>query len=260
MLVKQDYDPPKAFLIDMDGVLVSGETPIKGATDFIARLQDSEKPFLIFTNNSKYSSESHSTRLSGLGFQIHAKNIFTSGMATAQFLKNQKSDGTAFVIGESGLFTPLQENGYTLTNENPDYVVLGELDTYDFKAICKGVELIRNGAIFIATNPDEILPGKFGIEPGCGAVAAMIEKATGKSPYIVGKPNPLMMRYALFYLSVRAADTAIIGDRMETDVVAGLENGMLTYLVLSGVTQKKDILQFPYRPNEIFSSVEAILV
>ena len=249
---------PKAFLIDMDGVLVKGESPIDGAAEFIDRLNDSEKPYFLFTNNSKYTSESHSTRLAGLNLHIQAKKIFTAGMATAQFLKNQNSSGTAFVIGESGLFTPLQENGYILTNENPDYVVLGELDTYDFRAICKGVELIRNGAIFIATNPDEIIPGKYGIEPGCGAVAAMIEKATGKAPYVVGKPNPLMMRYALFSLAARAADTAIIGDRMETDVVAGLENGMITYLVLSGVTHKDDIIQFPYRPNKVFGSVAEI--
>jgi NagD protein len=242
----------------MDGVLVKGETPIEGAAEFIARLNESEKPFLLFTNNSKYSSESHSTRLAGLNLHIQAKNIFTSGMATAQFLMNQKSNGTAFVIGESGIFTPLQENGYVLTNKNPDYVVLGELDTYDFRAICKGVELIRNGAIFIATNPDEVIPGKYGIEPGCGAVAAMIEKATGKAPYVVGKPNPLMLRYALFSLSARAGDTAIIGDRMDTDVVSGLENGMMTYLVLSGVTQEEDIIHFPYRPNKVFGSVAEI--
>jgi len=247
-----------AFLIDMDGVLIKGETPIKGAADFIDRLRLSGKPFLLFTNNSKYSPESHSTRLSGLNLDIPAKNIFTAGMATAQFLVNQNIKGSAFVIGESGLFTPLQEMGYILTKDKPDYVVLGELDTYDFNAICKGVELIKNGAIFIATNPDEILPGKFGIEPGCGAVAAMIEKASGKKPYFIGKPNPLMMRYALTSLKARAQDSVIIGDRMDTDVIAGLENGMMTYLVLSGVTKKEDINKFPYRPTKIFGSVAEI--
>ena len=247
-----------AFLIDMDGVLVKGETPIKGAEDFIDRLRDSGKPFLLFTNNSKHSPESHSTRLSGLNLKIPSKNIFTAGMATAQFLVNQNINGSAFVIGESGLFTPLQEMGYTLTKDKPDYVVLGELDTYDFRAICKGVELIKDGAIFIATNPDEILPGKFGIEPGCGAVAAMIEKASGKKPYFIGKPNPLMMRYALTYLEVRAQDAVIVGDRMDTDVIAGLENGMMTYLVLSGVTKKEEISKFPYRPTKIFGSVAEI--
>jgi NagD protein len=137
-------------------------------------------------------------------------------------------------------------------------VVLGELDTYDFRAICKGVELIKDGAIFIATNPDEILPGKFGVEPGCGAVAAMIEKASGKKPYFIGKPNPLMMRYALTSLGARAQDAVIVGDRMDTDVIAGLENGMMTYLVLSGVTKKEEISKFPYRPTKIFGSVAEI--
>jgi len=251
---------PKAFLIDMDGVLIKGESSIQGASEFISRLYDKTIPFLLFTNNSKYSAESHSTRLSNLNLNIKAKNIFTSGMAVAQFLKNQKPDGTAYVIGESGLFTPLQQNGYKLSKTDPDYVVLGELDTYDFKAICEGVELIRNGAIFIATNPDEVVPGKYGIEPGCGAVAAMIAKATGKNPYIVGKPNPLMMRYALVTLGARAADTAIIGDRMDTDVIAGLENGMITYLVLSGVTTEQDIAKFPYRPSGVFESVAKIFL
>lgn len=253
-----DSNPANAFLIDMDGVLVKGEVPIEGAVGFIDRLRDSDKPFLLFTNNSKYSPESHSTRLSGMNLQIPAKNIFTSGMATAQFLINQNKNGSAFVIGESGLFTPLQDMGYTLTKENPDYVVLGELGTYDFRAICKGVELIKGGAIFIATNPDEILPGKFGIEPGCGAVAAMIAKASGKNPYFIGKPNPLMMRYALTSLGARAQDAVIIGDRMDTDVIAGLENGMMTYLVLSGVTKKEEIIKYPYRPNKIFESVAEI--
>jgi len=253
-----DLNTANAFLIDMDGVLVKGETPIDGATEFIDRLRDSGKPFLLFTNNSKYSPESHSTRLSGLNLKIPAKNIFTSGVATAQFLVNQNSNGSAFVIGESGLFTPLQEMGYTLTKDKPDYVVLGELDTYDFRAICKGVELIKDGAIFIATNPDEILPGKFGVEPGCGAVAAMIEKASGKKPYFIGKPNPLMMRYALTSLGARAQDAVIVGDRMDTDVIAGLENGMMTYLVLSGVTKKEEISKFPYRPTKIFGSVAEI--
>jgi len=247
-----------AFLIDMDGVLVRGETPIEGAAEFIDRLRDSGKSFLLFTNNSKYSQESHSTRLSGMNLNIPAKNIYTAAMATAQFLINQNNNGSAFVIGESGLFTPLQEMGYTLTKENPDYVVLGELDTYDFRAICKGVELIKNGAIFIATNPDEVIPGKFGIEPGCGAVAAMIEKASGKKPYFIGKPNPLMMRYALTTLEARAQDAVIIGDRMDTDVISGLENGMTTYLVLSGVTKKEEIEKFPYRPTKVFRSVAEI--
>ena len=253
-----DAHHANAFLIDMDGVLVKGETPIEGAAEFIDRLRDSGKPFLLFTNNSKYSSESHSTRLSGMNLNIPAKNIFTSAMATAQFLINQNSNGSAFVIGESGLFTPLQETGYTMTKENPDYVVLGELDTYDFRAICKGVELIQDGAIFIATNPDEYSPGKFSIEPGCGAVAAMIEKASGKRPYFIGKPNPLMMRYALTTLGTRAQDAVIIGDRMDTDVIAGLENGMTTYLVLSGGTSKEEIKNFPYRPTEVFGSVVEI--
>jgi NagD protein len=250
--------PVNSFLVDMDGVLVRGETPIEGAAEFIDRLRDSGKPFLLFTNNSKYSQEAHSTRLSGMNLNIPAKNIYTAAMATAQFLINQNKSGSAFVIGESGLFTPLQEMGYTLTKENPDYVVLGELDTYDFRAICKGVELIKDGAIFIATNPDEVIPGKFGIEPGCGAVAAMIEKASGKKPYFIGKPNPLMMRYALTTLEARAQDAAIIGDRMDTDVIAGLENGMTTYLVLSGVTKKEEIKKFPYRPTKIFGSVAEI--
>lgn len=248
------------YLIDMDGVLVHGNSPIPGAVEFVNRLISAGKKFLILTNNPIYHTSDLAHRLSTMGFEIPENRIFTSAVATALFLKNQKPDGKAFAIGESGLTTALHSVGYILTDIEPDYVVLGETNTYNYEMIRKALHLILSGARFIATNPDPNGPGQDGIVPGAGAMAALIEKATGVSPFFVGKPNPVMIRTALNFLDVHSEETIMVGDRMETDIVAGVMSGLHTILVLSGVTQISDIQKYPYRPTWIKKSVAEIEV
>jgi NagD protein len=243
------------FLIDMDGVLVRGSTRIPQADQFIQRLQDLGREYLVLTNNSLYTPGDLSHRLNTLGLNIPEERIFTSAMATAQFLHSQRPQGAAFVIGESGLTEAIHRVGYVITDFQPDYVVLGETNSYHFETITRAVRLIESGSRFIATNPDATGPTEAGPVPGCGAMASLIERASGKAPFFVGKPNPLMMRSALNYLNIHSEDTAMIGDRMDTDVVAGVESGMRTILVLSGVTQREDIDRFPYRPTWVINSV-----
>jgi NagD protein len=250
----------KNYLIDMDGVLVRGITPVPGADQFLGRLRAGGLEHLVLTNNPKYTQEDLSRRLGSIGLTIEPRRIFTSAMATAAFLKTQKSNGKVFVIGESGLTTPLREAGFVLTDVEPTYVVLGETKAYDIHHITTAIRLIARGARFIATNPDPSGPGDGGIEPACGAMAALIEKATGVTAFFIGKPNPLMMRTALNYLGVHSEHTVMIGDRMETDIVAGVESGMETILVLSGVTGLEDADRFPYQPARIATSVAEIEV
>lgn len=250
--------PPKSYIIDMDGVIISGNTVIPGAEDFINRLNSHGCKFLILTNNPIYTPLDLQYRLQALGLNIPAKRFFTSAMATAQFLDAQRPRGTAFVIGESGLTSALHEIGYILTEHNPDYVVLGETTSYSYEKLTLAVRLVAAGSRFIATNPDVSGPGREGIEPACGAVAAMIEKATGVKPYFIGKPNPLMMRNALRYLQEHSENTIMVGDRMDTDIVAGIESGMETILVLTGVTKREDVERYPYRPTYILPSVAEI--
>ncbi len=252
--------PPKNYLIDMDGVLVRGATPVPGADEFLGRLRARGLEHLVLTNNPKYTQEELSARLGRIGLTIEPRRIFTSAMATASFLKTQKSNGKVFVIGESGLTTALAEAGFTLTDSEPTYVVLGETQAYDIHHITTAIRLIARGARFIATNPDPSGPGDGGIEPACGAMAALIEKATGVAAFFIGKPNPLMMRTALNYLGVHSEHTVMIGDRMQTDIVAGVESGMETILVLSGVTGLEDADRFPYQPSRIATSVAEIEV
>lgn len=251
-------DNKKNFLIDMDGVLVTGRTPLPGAAAFIDRLIECEVKFLILTNNPLYTQRDLEHRLNMIGLRVPADHIFTSAIATARFLQSQRPNGKAFVIGESGLTQALHDVGYVQTDMNPDYVVLGEVNNYNFEQITKAVRLIKDGAMFIATNPDSTGPLESGIVPATGALAALIEKATGKAPFFVGKPNPLMMRSALRYLGVHSEDTIMIGDRMDTDVVAGVMSGLDTILVLSGVSTLADVERFPYRPTRILKSVEEI--
>ena len=248
----------KNYLIDMDGVLVSGSTLIPGADRFIERLRKRDVKFLVLTNNPIYTQGDLAHRLQALGLDLSPGNIFTSAMATARFLKAQKADGTAFVIGESGLTDAIHKVGYVITDIDPDYVVLGETHSYNFGRVTKAVRLITDGARFIATNPDPSGPTDEGIVPACGAMAALIEAASGKSAFFVGKPNPLMMRTALNYLDVHSEDTVMVGDRMDTDIVAGVESGMETILVLSGVTTREDIERHPYQPTRIVKSVAEI--
>ncbi len=248
----------KNFIIDMDGVLVRGRELIPGADKFIQRLQKLKKEYLVLTNNPLYTTRDLAHRLQTSGLEIPPERIFTSAQATAQFLHSQRPNGKAFVIGESGLTDAIYAINYVITDIDPDYVVLGETNAYNYEVITKAVRLIEEGARFIATNPDVSGPSEQGTVPACGAMAALIEKATGKAPFFVGKPNPWMMRSALNYLDVHSEDTAMVGDRMDTDIVSGVESGMRTILVLTGVTRQTDVDNFPYRPTWIVDSVADI--
>ncbi|MER0242355.1 HAD-IIA family hydrolase [Streptomyces sp. 796.1] len=247
--------PIESWLTDMDGVLMHEGIPVPGADAFIKKLRDSAKPFLVLTNNSIYTARDLHARLARMGLEVPAENIWTSALATAKFLDDQHPGGSAYVIGEAGLTTALHDVGYVLTDTEPDFVILGETRTYSFEAMTKAVRLINDGARFIATNPDETGPSAEGALPATGAVAALITKATGKEPYFVGKPNPLMMRTGLNTIGAHSKTSAMIGDRMDTDVLAGLEAGMETFLVLTGLTQVEDLGKFPYRPTHVKDSI-----
>jgi NagD protein len=240
---------------DMDGVLVHEGKLIPGADTFVERLQATGTPFLVLTNNSIFTPRDLRYRLLNTGLDIPVESIWTSAMATATFLHDQRPEGSAFVIGEAGLTTALHEIGYVLTDSAPDYVVLGETRTYSFEAVTTAIRLVRDGARFVATNPDATGPSTEGLLPATGAVAALISRATGVEPYFVGKPNPLMMRAALNRLGAHSETSVMIGDRMDTDVVAGLEAGMRTVLVLTGITQGPDVERFPFRPSRVVDSI-----
>ncbi len=241
--------------MDMDGVLVHEEHAIPGADRFLARLRESGTPFLVLTNNSIYTRRDLAARLRGSGLDVPEEAIWTSALATARVLEEQRPGGSAFVIGEAGLTTALHAAGYTLTEVEPDYVVLGETRTYSFERITKAIRLIARGARFIATNPDATGPTPDGPLPATGSVAALISRATGVDPYYVGKPNPLMMRSALNALDAHSETTAMIGDRMDTDVVSGLEAGLQTILVLTGVTTRAEAERHPFRASRIVDSI-----
>lgn len=247
-----------SWLIDMDGVLVREDHPIEGANRFLELLRASDTPFLVLTNNSMFTRRDLSARLKWNGLEVPEDHIWTSALATAVFLDSQRPKGSAFVIGEVGLTTALHEVGYTLSENEPDYVVIGETRSYSFDRITKAVRLIAGGTRFIATNPDPTGPSIDGPLPATGAVAALISKATGRVPYFVGKPNPLMIRSALRELSAHSESTAMVGDRMDTDVVAGLEAGLHTVLVLSGVSNADDAHHYPYKPSRIVNSVAVL--
>jgi NagD protein len=251
--------PVESWLTDMDGVLVHEGQPIPGGPEFIGKLRDSDRPFLVLTNNSIYTARDLHARLARMGIEVPEASIWTSALATAQFLDDQRPGGTAYVIGEAGLTTALHEVGYVLTNQEPDYVVLGETRTYSFSAITTAIRLIADGARFIATNPDATGPSNEGLLPACGSVAALISKATGVEPYFVGKPNPMMMRSALNTINAHSETTAMIGDRMDTDVLCGLEAGLETILVLTGISTRADIDRYPYRPSRIITSVAELI-
>ena len=250
----------KSYLLEMDGVLVRGNKAIAGAQQLIEKFLENETRFAILTNNPMHTPRDLQRRLKNVGLDVPHDRLFTSAVATAQFLHTQMPGGSAFVIGESGLTVAMHEVGYVLTDKDPDYMVLGETTNYNFEQISKAVRLVAAGARFIATNPDASGPTEHGIEPACGAMAALIEKATGIAPYFVGKPNPLMMRAALRFLGAHSEETVMIGDRMDTDVVAGMESGLETILVLTGVTAESDIGKFPYRPTKVRNSVADIEV
>lgn len=248
-------EPILSYLTDMDGVLVHENHMVPGADEFLAELRANDLPFLVLTNNSIYTARDLQARLRHTGLDIPVESIWTSALATATFLGDQRPNGTAYVVGESGLTTALHEIGYVLTDSDPDYVVLGETRTYSFEAITTAIRLISAGARFIATNPDPIGPSRDGILPATGSVAALITRATGREPYYVGKPNPLMMRSALRRIGAHSQSTVMIGDRMDTDVISGLEAGMRTILVTTGISTQSTVEQYPYRPTAIFNSV-----
>ncbi len=245
----------RSWLMDMDGVLVHEESAIPGAVEFLGRLRELGLPFLVLTNNSTYTRRDLSARLLRSGLELPEEAIWTSALATARFLDDQRPGGSAFVVGEAGLTTALHEYGYTLTEREPDYVVLGETRTYSFERITRAIRLVAGGARFIATNPDNVGATLEGPLPATGSVAALISRATGVDPYFVGKPNPLMMRSALNAIDAHSETTAMVGDRMDTDIVSGLEAGLETILVLTGVMDRADAERYPYRPSRIVDSV-----
>ena len=244
-----------SYLMDMDGVVVREDNLIPGADRFVARLTEAGRPFLILTNNSIYTARDLAARLGQMGLHVPGEAIWTSALATARFLDDQRPGGSAFVIGEAGLTTALHDIGYTLSERSPDYVVLGETRTYSFERITQAIRLIERGSRFIATNPDATGPAPGGPLPATGSVAALISRATGVDPYYVGKPNPLMMRSALRAIDAHSETTVMIGDRMDTDIVAGLEAGLETVLVLSGITDRSATGRFPFLPSRIVESV-----
>ncbi|MSZ95223.1 MAG: HAD-IIA family hydrolase [Actinobacteria bacterium] len=247
------------WLTDMDGVLVHEGVALPGAADVIKQWQAQGLRFLVLTNNSIYTPRDLAARLKATGLNIPEESIWTSALATADFLHSQKPKGTAYVIGEAGMTTALHEVGYTQTDVNPDYVVLAETRNFNFESLTKAIRLINSGSRFIATNPDATGPSADGPLPATGSVAALITKATGKEPYIVGKPNPMMFRSAMNKIDAHSESTGMIGDRMDTDVVAGIEAGLHTILVLTGIADDAEIAKYPYRPNEILNSIADLL-
>jgi NagD protein len=244
-----------SWLSDMDGVLVHEGVALPGAPEFVRALRDGGHRFLVLTNNSIFTPRDLRARLASAGIELDEASLWTSALATAQFLTDQMPRGSAYVIGEAGLTTALYEAGYELTAADPDFVVLGETRTYSFEAITRAIRLVQGGARFIATNPDVTGPSQEGDLPATGAVAAMITAATGRAPYFVGKPNPMMIRSALNRIDAHSETTAMVGDRMDTDVVAGIEAGLRTFLVLTGSTRPADIARYPFRPTQVFDSI-----
>ncbi len=249
----------ECWLTDMDGVLVHENHPLPGAAELLQQWRDQGKPYLVLTNNSIFTPRDLSARLKASGLDVPEDAIWTSALATANFLASQMPGGSAFVIGEAGITTALHEAGFIMTDTNPDYVVVGETRNYSFEAITRAIRLIGDGARFIVTNPDATGPSAEGPMPATGAVAALITKATGKEPYVVGKPNPMMFRSAMNKIGAHSENTGMIGDRMDTDIVAGIEAGLHTILVLTGISDQAEIDRYPFRPDEILSGVSDLL-
>jgi NagD protein len=245
----------RGFLIDMDGVIYRGSELIAGAQRFVHLLLRDEIPFLFLTNNSQRTRRDVATRLRRLGIEADERHVFTCAMATARFLANQKPNGTAYVIGEGGLLNALHSNGYSIVDHEPDYVVVGEGRAFNFEMIETAVRMIEKGAKLVATNLDPNCPTQHGIRPGCGAIVAMLETATGRKAFSVGKPSPVMMRAARKELSLSADETTMIGDTMETDILGGVQMGYRTVLVLSGSTRREDLANYAYRPDCVVESV-----
>jgi NagD protein len=246
------------FLIDMDGVIYRGSQLIPGADRFIRELRSTRVPFLFLTNNSQRTRRDVMIKLERLGIDVEERHVFTCAMATARFLAKQKPKGTAFVIGEGGLLTALHQNGYAIVDKDPDYVVVGEGRTLTFEMMEAAVRMILDGAKLVATNLDPNCPTQAGTRPGCGALVAMLESATGTRAFSVGKPSPVMMQGAREELELEAGQTVVVGDTMETDILGGVQLGYRTVLVLSGGTRREDLARFAYRPDRIVESVADI--
>lgn len=249
----------KSWLIDMDGVLVHEGIALPGAAEFLSKLEENDVPHLILTNNSIFTTRDLSERLKTSGLNVPPERIWTSALSTARFLAQQSDSRRAYVVGEAGLTTALYEEGFVMTAADPEFVVLGETRTYSFEQLTTAIRLIQRGARFIATNPDATGPSADGDLPATGAVAAMIEKATGHSPFFLGKPNPVMLRNGLNRIEAHSEETSIVGDRMDTDIIAGVEAGLTTYLVLTGSTSRADITKFPFRPDYVMNSIADVI-
>lgn len=247
------------FICDMDGVIYHGNRILDGVKEFVAWLKDENKKFVFLTNSSERTIRELHEKLLRMGIDVDQDHFYTSALATATFLQNQKPDGSAYIIGEAGLINALYNCGYTSNNIDPDYVVMGEARSYSYEAIEKAVNLVNRGARLVGTNPDLTGPIENGIAPATKALISPIELATGKQAYFVGKPNPLMMRIALKKLGVRREDTIIIGDRMDTDIVAGIEAEIDTCLVLSGISSAETLMEFAYRPHYVLDGVNKIV-
>ena len=245
----------QGYISDMDGVIYHGNCILPGVKEFVDWLYKEDKPFLFLTNSSERSPRELRQKLSRMGLDVDESHFYTSALATAKFLAEQAPGCSAYVIGAPGLVNALYDVGVTMNDVNPDYVVVGETDSYNYNMIIKAVQLINKGARLVGTNPDMTGPSEMGIIPACQALVAPISLATGKTPYYVGKPNPLMMRTGLKMLNVHSADAVMIGDRMDTDIVAGMESGLMTALVLSGVSTLDNINVFSYRPSIILKGV-----
>lgn len=245
----------KGYLIDMDGVIYRGKELIPGAKEFINYLIKTDTPFMFLTNNSQRTRRDVVTKLERLGIKVGVEHVFTCAMATARFLSEQKPNGTAYVMGEGGLLSALHVNNFSVVDQDPDYVVVGEGRTMNFEMLEKATQMVMNGAKLIATNPDPTCPVPGGIRPGCGAIVAMLEKATGKEAFSVGKPSPIMMRMARKEIGLTASETVMIGDTMDTDIIGGLQLGYETVLVLSGNTSMSDLNDYAFRPSNIINTV-----
>ena len=245
----------KGFICDMDGVIYLGNQLLPGVAEFVNWLNENDKRFLFLTNSSERSPKELQQKLQRMGLDIGEEHFYTSALATAAFLKKQAPGCTAFVIGAPGLLNALYDVGVTMNDGDPDYVIVGETASYNYEVITKAVRLVLNGARLIATNSDLTGPTEFGIAPACRSLVAPIELATGKKAYFMGKPNPLMMRTGLQLLGVHSEEAAMVGDRMDTDVIAGMESGLATVLVLSGCTSRTDVNDYPYRPTYILNGV-----
>jgi NagD protein len=249
----------KAFICDMDGVIYHGNRLLDGVTGFVNWLVQEEKKFVFLTNSSERSPYELCQKLKRLGLEVPKDNFYTSALATASFLKGQCPGGSAYVIGEAGLTNALYDAGFSMNDVNPDYVIVGECRSYNIEKIERAVKLVLKGAKLIGTNPDLTGPTEKGIVPATRALISPIELATGTQAYFIGKPNPLMLRQARKMMDCRSEETVIIGDRMDTDIVAGIESGIDAVLVLSGVTTDETMAKFPYKPTYVFAGVGDII-